>query len=189
LVITAAKGSLSTSPRHMYANTEGQVITSISPTHAPYILLDYATCGDNFVDYLLSLNKSHKSTFGQHFLDIARNYLSTTFSAAKISETSWILCVESDKDLLMLNRRMLEEATDAHILSELPLSTKILPPVRIDPQVSVGENTVIGPNVYLEKGASVGMGSSVSNAIVLSRGIVSANQRVSNAIVTTKGIL
>lgn len=189
LILTGAKGSLSTTTRHFYASTQNNIVTRIQNEPAEFILGDYALCGENFVDYLLSFEKSTKQAFGQHFLDMVRNYLTTTFATSRLNETSWILNIETDKDLLVLNKRLLEEGNDNHILSELPLSVKIIAPVRIDPQVSIGENAVIGPNVYVEKGSSVGYGSVVSNAIILNRGIVPSNRKIDNVIITARGPL
>jgi NDP-sugar pyrophosphorylase family protein len=97
--------------------------------------------------------------------------------------------VQSDKELLLLNERMLEDNHDTHILSELPLSVKIVQPVRIDPQVTVGENATIGPNVYLERGTRIGIGAKISHTMVLARAIVPANAMLQNTIVTPRGQL
>lgn len=193
LILTGAKSALSLPNQAYYANTEGQKIFKISlqkPESAQHAtLLDYASCGQSFITYLTALQRDPKETFGQNFLEIVEDYLTTPHAAVTLGETSWILRIESDSHLLMLNRKLLEDSNDSHILSELPFSVKIIPPVRIDPLVSVGEGATIGPNVYLEKGASVGYGATVSNALILGRGVVSANTRVENAIVSIRGAI
>ena len=68
----------------------------------------------------------------------------------------WHLHLNSEIDLLTINKRLLREDRGTHILSEIPSTVHITPPVRIDPKVSIGKGAKIGPNVYLESGAQVG---------------------------------
>ena len=91
-----------------------------------------------------------------------------------------------EADLLTITKVFLAEGRDAHILSEIPSSTRIVPPVRIDPNVSVGQNAHIGPNVYLERGATVGDGAHLENAIVLARASVPAHAHCSEEIITPR---
>ncbi len=79
----------------------------------------------------------------------------------------WRLALATELDLLTINKRLLREERDTHILSELPGSVHITPPVRIDPKVSVGHRAKIGPNVYLESGASIGEGAVLWDSLVL----------------------
>ncbi len=191
LILTGAKLALASSDQHFYAETQENNVTkliqSVPQADNHFILLDYAICGQNFVDFLRHNTRNPKETYGQNFLQIVKTYLETPGASAILAETSWILRVESDNNLLTLNRKLLEEGNDTHILSELPYSVKIVPPVRIDPQVIVGEGATIGPNVYLEKGSSIGYGATVSNAVVLGRGIVASNEHVEHVIVTSRG--
>ncbi|MCZ7544916.1 MAG: NDP-sugar synthase [Anaerolineae bacterium] len=97
--------------------------------------------------------------------------------------TAWRLHLTQDQDLLWINRCLLDEGRDAHILSELPGSVTIRPPVRVDPRVSVGQEAHIGPNTYLEAGCTVGQGAHVSNSVVLAGGVVPAGAVVNGQIV------
>jgi len=151
------------------------------------LLAEYAVFGAAVVRHLAALPDVQQDV--RHFLDLALAYAQQPDSLKLINETSWVLCVERDEDLLLLNRRLLEEAQDTHILSELHQTVRIIPPVRIDPQVTVGQNATIGPYVYLERGSSVGQGAVVSNAVILGRGSVQAKQVVSNAIISTRGMI
>lgn len=151
------------------------------------VLAEYVVFGMACVQYLAQLQTSPNNA--RHFLDLALAYALQPESRKLINETSWVLCVERDEDLLLLNRRLLEEAQDTHILSELHQTVRIIPPVRIDPQVTVGQNATIGPYVYLERGSSVGQGAVISNVVVLSRGSVQAKQILTNAIVSTRGTI
>jgi NDP-sugar pyrophosphorylase family protein len=98
----------------------------------------------------------------------------------------WRLHLTNEHDLLRINRRFLEEGRDAHILSELPGAVAIRPPVRIDPQVSVGQRAVIGPNVYLESGCTVGQGAVITDSVVLSGGGVPAGEEVHGQVVASR---
>lgn len=79
----------------------------------------------------------------------------------------WRHHVSYPEDLLAVNLRYLQEGRDAHILSDLPKEVDIIPPVRVDPGVSVGSGSVIGPNVYLETGTVVGQDVRLQNAVIL----------------------
>ena len=86
-------------------------------------------------------------------------------------------------DLLAINKYFLQESRDAHILSEIPGSIHLIPPVRIDPKVSVGQAAKIGPNVYLESGATVGQGAVLRDTLVLSGASVAAHEHCYGQIV------
>lgn len=190
LVLVGSRSVLGTSALHYYAVIqEDNLITLTQDVVSDYILADYAICGQEFIDYLRDHPNPTRERFGQPFLEIVRDYFAKTEQGARFAETSWVLRIESDTDLLSFNRRLLEETNDSHILSELPYSVKVIAPVRIDPQVSVGQGAIIGPNVYLEKGASVGYGAVVRNAVVLARGTIAANTTVDGAIVTSRGLI
>jgi NDP-sugar pyrophosphorylase family protein len=88
-----------------------------------------------------------------------------------------------EMDLLTINRSFLQEGRDTHILSEIPGSVTITPPVRIDPHVSVGQGARIGPNVYLESGTTVGQGAVIENSIVLEGGVVPAHEHCREQII------
>lgn len=95
----------------------------------------------------------------------------------------WRLHLAQESDLLVINRRYLQEGRDTHILSEIPASVHIIPPVRIDPKVSVGQSAHIGPNVYLETGATVGQGAVLSDTVVLGGAIVPARDQCQGQII------
>ena len=72
-------------------------------------------------------------------------------------------------DLLRLNIHYLTSGY-AHISSlqnKIRDQTNIIPPVYIDPDVSIGANCTIGPNVYLERGCKIGDGVRLENVVVL----------------------
>ncbi len=101
----------------------------------------------------------------------------------------WHVGLVHELDLLAMNKRLLREGRDAHILSEIPGSVHIIPPVRIDPQVSIGLNAKIGPNVYLESGASVGEEAVVWDSVVLRDAAVLAGEVLHNQIVARRARL
>jgi NDP-sugar pyrophosphorylase family protein len=167
-----------------------QALAVRQPQVSPAYLMPYAAVGDAFVQYLRSARPDARAAYRHTFADIASHYLAEHDPhAASFCEASWMMTLSSDQDLLLLNKRLLAEGQDTHILSELPLSVKIIPPVRIDPQVIIGENAVIGPHVYVERGARIGFNATVRNAVVLSRAVVSANERLEDTIISTRGRL
>ncbi len=192
LIITGAHSTLSHGNQHKYARMEGQLIEGIGPEAAPqdephYIMAELGVCGHAFIGYLMERAQNNWGV--TDFVDVARQYLEADSEEldAVIAEASWILQVETDRDLLTLNRLLLDDVNDAHLLSELPTNVRIHPPVRIDPQVSVGQGAVIGPHVYLERGSQIGSGATIRNAIVLERAIVQPKQQVHDTIVGRKG--
>lgn len=188
LLLTGAAMSLSKGKRNWYVRAEsGRAVEILreAPEGKPILLTDMAICGQAFVDYLCGLT-DQPAMFNKHLADIFQQYVQSG-GAANILETAWTLPIETDIDLLTLNRHLLEEAIDAHILSELPWTVQVIPPVRIDPQVSVGQGAKIGPNVYLERGCSVGHEAIVKNTIVLGQGAIPAGDQVADVIVSTRG--
>lgn len=194
LILTGAHLSLSPdAPDNYYATAEEhqvQTIDTQKPDDSHFVLSEDSICGYTFLDYLKSIVDAKTAVnYGKYWFDIAKQYVNTQDSKVALAETSWILRVESDKDLLTLNRRLLDDSNDAHILSELPYTVKVTHPVRIDPQVSVGQNAVIGPHVYIERGSSIGYGASIKNAIILERSNVPADAEIDGGIVHSRGVI
>ncbi len=103
--------------------------------------------------------------------------------------TEWHSCLETELDLLSINRRLLREGRDTHILSEIPTSVHITPPVRIDPRVSIGHGAKIGPNVYLESGTHVGRDAVIWDSVVLRNSVIDDGEILHGQIVTRRARL
>jgi NDP-sugar pyrophosphorylase family protein len=193
LILTGAHLSLSPdAPSNHFALMNGtsvQEVVNQKPSQANFYLTEHAVCGYHFVEYLKSMDDKAASNVGKTWFEIVKKFAAVAVEQIMIAETSWILRVESDKDLLTLNKKLLEESNDAHILSELPYTVKVIPPVRIDPQVSVGQGAVIGPYVYVERGSSIGYGAKIKNTLVLERGNVPSEANVDGGIVTSRGVV
>jgi len=193
LILTGANLTLSPDAlTNRYAVLSDENVTNIvptKPTDAHYVLTEHSVCGYQFVEHLQALDDRTASSYGKTWFDIIRSYINTPNAQVKLAETSWILRVESDADLLTLNKRLLDDSNDGHVLSELPYTVKVNLPVRIDPQVSVGQHVEIGPHVYIERGSSIGYGAKIKNAVVLAKGNVPSDSIVENAIVTSRRIV
>jgi len=187
LVLSGASVSLSKTTGRYYAALDDQQVTAITdqPGEAVMLLGDMAICNLGFVQYLASLPPNPPSSLSNPLIDLFHRYLQTS-EPVFLAETAWMLPVVMDNDLLTLNRHLLAEEQDAHILSELPGTVRIIPPVRIDPQVSVGQGATIGPYVYLESGCSIGHRSEVHHAMVLEKAVIPAGESVSNVIVSSR---
>ena len=109
-------------------------------------------------------------------------------SGGKVSGVTaeWVLPLTTEIDLLTINKRLLREGKDTHILSELPGTVHIIPPVRIDPQVSIGQGAKIGPNVYLESGAHVGQDAVLWDSVVLRNATIADNEVAHGQIVARR---
>lgn len=192
LILAGAQFALSPSAQPYYAQMSGQVVERVTvekPSGDHYLLTDHAIIGTHFLSYLQNLDEKAASRSKQNFFEIVAEYVQTPDAKVTLAETSWLLRVESDKDLLTLNKRLLDDSNDSHILSELPYTVRVKPPVRIDPQVSVGQGAEIGPHVYVERGASIGYGATVRNAVILENCSVPANADIDGSIVGSRGII
>lgn len=194
LILAGAQLNLSPTAETYYAMLkEQQVIDIVNEKPAKdirhLVLGEIAICGTHFVDYLKRLDTKKTGNLAKNLFHVAKHYAASEGAKIMADETSWMLRVQSDKDLLTLNKRLLEDSNDSHILSELPYTVKIIPPVRIDPQVSVGQGVVIGPHVYVESGSSIGYGATIKNALILDRSSVPANAKIDNGIMTRRGII
>lgn len=193
LLVAGASMSLSPNAKsNRFGIVNDRIITDIVSEKSKsddYFLTEHAVCGQHFIDHMKNLDDRQANAYGVTWFDIIKQYADTQDSKLMLAETSWILRVENDGDLLTLNKRLLDDSHDGHVLSELPYSAKIIPPVRIDPQVSVGQQVVIGPHVYVERGSSIGYGAKIKNAVILERGNVPADSDIDGAIVTSRGVI
>jgi NDP-sugar pyrophosphorylase family protein len=187
LVVGCAHTSLSKSSVACFAEVEenriGTITRQKTSVHSP-VVTNMAACGEAFVDYLAAVTPT-TGTFSKQVVDIFQSYIASGRTAS-FTEATWALQVEADYDLLTLNKYLLDDGLDTYILSELPSSIQIVPPVRIDPNVSVGQGARIGPRVYLESGCTVGAQAHLSNTIVLQNAVVPSGEKVSDMIVSSR---
>jgi NDP-sugar pyrophosphorylase family protein len=113
---------------------------------------------------------------------VIQSVLSTN-GCVKYHNVEWYMPLTRDLDLLHINKRLLREGRDTHILSEIPGSVHIVPPVRIDPQVSIGQGAKIGPNVYLESGVQVGAEAVIWDSIVIGKAEIADHEVLHGQIV------
>lgn len=191
LIMSGAPATLSASQRHFYVIHESGKVVEIAETprgkQETLTLTDFYVCGQKVIEHFCNLtNENSPAQNNRQFVDLATDFLQSAGQAI-VAQSTWILQVEADRDLLTLSKHLLDEGQDAHILSELPYTVKIIPPVRIDPQVSVGQGCKIGPHVYLERGCSVGHNVVLKQSIVLERANVPSEKALINTILTTRG--
>jgi NDP-sugar pyrophosphorylase family protein len=140
-------------------------------------------CGKRIFDHVRTIPLSQR---GEREMQIAIQGLLASGGAVTGVQAEWHMHLATELDLLAINKRILREGRDTHILSELPGSVYIRPPVRIDPRVSIGPNTKIGPNVYLESGASIGTGAVVWDSVILNNATVADGEVLHGQIVTRR---
>lgn len=188
LTLAAGQSSLSKVAARSYVRKEKETVTGsmTTPPHGQSTpaMAELAVCGPRFLEFL---DHRARATNGlsRDLRDVFAEYLKTG-SPVQAAETAWVLQVEADYDLLTVNRLLLDEAVDTHILSEMPNSVQINAPVRIDPQVSIGQGAAIGPRVYLESGCSVGHHAVIRNAVILQGAVIPAMTTVVDCIVTSR---
>ncbi len=146
-----------------------------------------AVCAQPIVDYLAKAVLKTGS-FSNHFSDMFAQYMRSG-GTVTVAETNWMLQVQTDLDLLAANKLLMDEDVDTHILSDVASTVQIIPPVRIDPRVSIGQGAKIGPRVYLEAGSSVGHHAELSHSVVLAQSVVPAHSHLHETLVYPQGRL
>lgn len=191
LVLSGGKTPLSSANSHIIAHVDGTAVTRIDRETAgqgdSLYLMDMALCGEGFMHFLRGWLDDGSSALREP-LHLYGAYLAAENPTA-IVDSAWTLHIETDADLLTLHTHLLDEEQDAHILSELPGTVQIIPPVRIDPQVSVGQHARIGPYVYLESGCSIGQGAVVSHALILQKAVVAPGAEITHSIVSSRSTI
>jgi NDP-sugar pyrophosphorylase family protein len=83
-------------------------------------------------------------------------------------------------DLLALNRHYLETDSEADqvLTTQIGPGTRLIAPLRIEPDCTIGANATIGPYVYLEQGCQVGDHAMLRNVVALRNTIIPAYTRV-----------
>ena len=99
--------------------------------------------------------------------------------------TDWRLHLTQDADLLAINRYFLQHDQEHSILSDLPGTVEIIPPIRVDPGVTIGPRAILGPNVYLEQGSMVGERAWLSDCVVLRGSTVAPGTHLSHQIIAS----
>lgn len=184
IVICGASTTLSNSVPSGFVLVEGQRVKAVEREKSDaqsLLLMNLAVCGSEFIEYLISLPPNLRKSALELFTDYLHQGGQVT-----IAETAWVLPVETDHDLLAANKLLLNDGQDAHILSEIPRTVQVIPPVRIDPQVSISPGAKIGPHVYLESGCSVGANVVLSSAVVLQNAIVPAGSVLHDVVVDSR---
>ncbi len=195
LILAGTNSTLSQSNHHAFATTNNNSVTGISSAppddlSSSMLIANMAICGMSFVQFLKDLPmRVGTGSLHQQLIDILHVYAQTPDQQVTLGRTAWILHVNSDQDLMLLNYQLLEEGRDAHILSELHPSVHINYPVRIDPGVSIGQHAEIGPHVYLENGASIGTGAKIRRSIVLDRASIPPKSDVEDVVVASNKII
>ena len=161
--------------------TDSEHVTSIaqdsSPGHHSLCAFMLHACGKRI------LNHTSETTPDDHELVPAIQALIASGARVNYLTAGWHMQLHQEIDLLAINKRFLREGRDTHILSEIPGSVHIIPPVRIDPRVSVGQGAKLGPNVYLESGAQVGPDAVIWDSVVLKNANIAPNEVVHGQIV------
>jgi NDP-sugar pyrophosphorylase family protein len=146
---------------------------------------EIAMADESFLRFLQTASPNLRSAYC--LMDIFQVYCQEE-GHVRLALADWLLQVESDHDLITLNRYLLDEQHGANLLSEIPHSATIHEPVYIDPRVSIGMGATIGPHVYLERGCTVGHNATLENTIVLGGATVGPNEIIRSAIVSTRGV-
>ena len=132
----------------------------------------------NFVPHIFLMEKS-----GERIISTAIQLMIDDGQHVGAIEAEWRIRLDTPEDLLQANTWLMEELQVTGLLSEVPTSVEIVPPVYVDPGVVVGKGAVLGPNVYLETGSTIGPNVIVRNSLVLGSN-VAGNQSIDGQIIS-----
>jgi len=88
------------------------------------------------------------------------------------------LTVTNGSDLLAINLRYLAAQTDRRVHSPIDTATRLIDPILIESGADIGAECELGPTVYVERGASIGRGARLREAVVLRGAQVPAGAHV-----------
>jgi len=155
---------------------EGDLVTRIvekpSPDEAPSEVasLPLYALPSRILDYL---DRVPLSPRGEYEIQDAIQMLIEREGGVRGVFAAWRLDLTTVEDLLAINLRYLAEGRDLRQPhpSQMGAGTRIIPPVRIEEGVAIGERCLVGPHVYMERGSRLGSGVTLREAVVL-RGAV-----------------
>jgi UDP-N-acetylglucosamine diphosphorylase / glucose-1-phosphate thymidylyltransferase / UDP-N-acetylgalactosamine diphosphorylase / glucosamine-1-phosphate N-acetyltransferase / galactosamine-1-phosphate N-acetyltransferase len=182
--VSASSGDVADLPS---VTADGTKITAISPTpaHSRRGLATFTlhASGKRILNHLDEGSSKTQANF-----ELCSAIQGLIGSGGKVGHLTadWHMHLAKELDLLTINKRLLREGRDTHILSEIPSSVQITPPVRIDPQVSVSPGAKLGPNVYLETGASVGQDAVIWDSMVLSNAAIPPKEILHGQLVSRR---
>lgn len=186
VIVSLAQARFSRDGSYFPAAITGDALTSVSAAMAPPSGAEYGAflayaCTPAILPYLTGERMPIYRELD--LVPVLQQMTADGFSIG-YALADWYYRLLTPDDLLAANHRLLAEGRDAHILSDLPASVQVIPPVRVDPGVGVGQGARLGPHVYLESGCMVGPGATIANAVVLTRAAVHANEHVADRLVT-----
>lgn len=185
LIVSVAPASASGAGDSFVVIHDGQNVLSVAEsgarTRRTSVAFAMYACGKRVLNHLAAA--SHARHTELEMAPVVQGLLNARGKVGYLG-AEWSMRLASELDLLAVNKYFLREGRDTHILSELPASVYIRPPVRIDPQVSIGRGAKIGPNVYLESGCHVGQDAVIWDSVVLRNAHIPDGEIVHNQIVT-----
>ncbi len=91
------------------------------------------------------------------------------------------------QDLLRLHRTLMRQE-GAGQFQELPAGKRVRKwPVYVEPGAQLGRDLVLGPDVFVERGAVIGDGADLADAVILKGGVVMPGARVAGAVIGPAG--
>jgi len=121
---------------------------------------------NEILGYLPEVPLSHR---GEYELQDAIQLLINRRGGVRGLKVNNRLTLTRPSDLLDINLQYLQNDTHQPQLQPLSVgdNTKLITPLFIEQDTSIGNNCTIGPNVYIERGSTIGDGSIIKDAIIL----------------------
>jgi len=169
------------------AGVEGEWVTSIvekpRPGLAPSNLasLPLYCFSRHFIKYLADVQPSPR---GEYELQDAIQQLIVHEGKVRGLPVQSRLTLTDAADLLALNRHYLKIEPPLIEPASIGASTRLIPPLRIEPGAIIGAGCTLGPNVYLERDCRVGDGVVLRDVVVLRGATLADGAALENQVVS-----
>jgi len=135
----------------------------------------------HFIKYLADVQLSPR---GEYELQDAIQHLIEREGKVRGLPVQSRLTLTDAADLLALNRHYLKIEPPLIEPASIGASTRLIPPLRIEPGVIIGAGCALGPNVYLERDCRVGDGVVLRDVVVLRGATLADGAALENQVVS-----
>jgi UDP-N-acetylglucosamine diphosphorylase / glucose-1-phosphate thymidylyltransferase / UDP-N-acetylgalactosamine diphosphorylase / glucosamine-1-phosphate N-acetyltransferase / galactosamine-1-phosphate N-acetyltransferase len=135
------------------------------------------------LDYLPEVKRSAR---GEYELQDAIQMLIERDGGVRGVFTDSRLTLTGPEDLLVINSHYLLNGSTRPHLSPYTVgpNTQLITPLRIEPGTTIGADCIIGPRVYVERDATIGVGVTLRDAVVLRGAVVPAGAHIVGQVVS-----
>jgi NDP-sugar pyrophosphorylase family protein len=169
----------------LHGNWVTRIVEKPKPDEAPSNIasLPLYVFTPRILDYLPEVKRSSR---GEYELQDAIQMLIERDGWVRGVFTDSRLTLTGPEDLLAINRHYLLNGNLRPHLAPYTVgpNTQLITPLRVEPGTTIGADCVIGPRVYIERDATIGVGVTLRDAVVLRGAVVPAGSQVVGQVVS-----